>query len=268
MTVDQMVRSTTGTLIAVRPAGRYHRCSIAAPDVVAAAEPGQFVSVAVHAQGTMLRRPYAIAGVDPDAGALDLVVAVVGAGSSWLAAQPVPTTLELTGPLGRGFRAPDDATHCVLVGGGYGVAALEWLSERLLAAGNTVELLSGAATAGALYPVARPDSAAATLVETTDDGSNGHRGLVTDALAGRLTSSAIAVYACGPMPMLAAVAAIARDAHVACQVAVEEHMGCSVGVCMTCVVPTLDGYVRSCIEGPVMDAALIAWGEVAERVHR
>jgi dihydroorotate dehydrogenase electron transfer subunit len=262
MTVDSVVRATTGTLIATRPAGRYHRCSIVAPDVVAGAAPGQFVSVGVRAPGTVLRRPFAIADVDVDAGVLDLVIAAVGEGSCWLVARPVSTALELTGPLGRGFREPDGPTHCVLVGGGYGVAALEWLGRRLLAAGNAVELLSGAATAGSLFPLTRLDTAVATIVETTDDGSRGQHGPVTTALPDRLTTSAAVVFACGPMPMLAAVAAIARHADVACQVAVEEHMGCSVGVCMTCVVPTFDGYVRACVDGPVMDAASVDWGAV------
>ncbi|MBW3603397.1 MAG: dihydroorotate dehydrogenase electron transfer subunit [Actinobacteria bacterium] len=262
MTVDAAVSATTGTLIATRPAGRYHRCSIAAPDVATAAVPGQFVAVEVQAPGTLLRRPFAIAGVDTAAGVLHLVVATVGAGSAWLVAQAVSTRLRLTGPLGRGFTMPADPGRCLLVGGGYGVAALEWLGARLLAAGHRVELLSGAATAQALYPVTRHDTVAGTVVETTEDGSSGQRGLVTDALGDRLRDGDAMVYACGPMPMLAAVAGITRRAGMTCEVAVEEHMGCSVGVCMTCVVPTVHGYARSCIDGPVMDASRIRWESV------
>lgn len=258
------VRSVTATLVATRPAGGYFRCSLLAPDVVDGAVPGQFVSVAVHAPATLLRRPFAIADGDVAAGVVDVVVATVGAGSSWLVSRPASTVLELTGPLGRGFALPGDPTRCVLVGGGYGVAALEWLGRRLLAAGHTVELLSGAATAHALYPVTRLDLAAATFVETTDDGSRGHHGRVTAVFGDRLSAGTV-VYACGPMRMLAAVAGIARDAGVECQVAVEEHMGCSVGVCMTCVVPTADGYVRSCIAGPVMHAATVDWAAVLDR---
>lgn len=252
----------TGTLVARRPVGGYHLLTLAAPAVVAAARPGQFVSLEVGARGTLLRRPFAIAGVDSAAGLLDVVVAVVGRGSAWLAEQPVSTTMALTGPLGEGFTAPAGTSRCLLVGGGYGVAALAWLAGRLVAAGHAVELLSGARTAEALYPVRRGPLAAVTLHEVTEDGSRGHEGMVTAALGERLDAGAAEVFACGPMPMLAAVADLAVRHGVGCQVAVEEHMGCSVGVCMTCVVPTDRGYVRACIDGPVMDAATIDWPQV------
>lgn len=259
---------TTGTVVARRPAGPYHVVSIAAPGVVAAAVPGQFVSIGVDAPGTLLRRPFAIAGVDDAAGVLDLVVAVVGTGSAWLVAQPVSTRLDVVGPLGVGFTAPRSGVPCVLVGGGYGVAALEWLGRRLVAAGHRVDLCSGAATAGALYPVTRTADDALTVVEATEDGSRGRAGLVTDALRERLAEGdGPALFACGPMGMLGAVAALAAEHELTCQVAVEEHMGCSVGVCMTCVVPTGDGWVRACLDGPVMDAATIDWSSVPAR-HR
>lgn len=263
MTAVDTVRATTATLVATRAVGAYHRCSLVAPDIVAAAVPGQFVSVAVGVPGALLRRPFAVAGVDADAGTVDLVVAVVGRGTAWLVAQPASTVITVTGPHGRGFVTPGTPTDCVLVGGGYGVAALEWLGRRLAARGHGVELLSGAVTADRLYPVSRLDPDAVTVTETTEDGSRGRRGLVTDALGERLAGDGVAVFACGPMPMLAAVARLASAHRRPCQVAVEEHMGCSVGVCMTCVVPTIDGYVRACVEGPVMDAGRIAWDALA-----
>lgn len=264
---------TTGTVVARRPAGAYHLLTLAAPDVVDAAVPGQFVGVEVGARGALLRRPFAIADVDRSAGVLDLAIAVVGRGSAWLAQRPISTTVELTGPLGTGFAAPDTQTRCLLVGGGYGVAALMWLARQLLDAGHAVELISGARSATALYPVRPPE--ALVLHEVTEDGSRGRTGLVTDALVDRLDADlpgnerqraggrGAEVFACGPMPMLAAVARVAGARAVPCQVAVEEHMGCSVGVCMTCVVPAGGGYLRACIDGPVIDAARIDWDRVA-----
>jgi len=274
----------------VRPAGHYRVLTVRAPEVVAQAWPGQFVSVGVEAARTLLRRPFAIAGVDPGRSTFDVVVASVGHGSGWLALQHPGRALDVVGPLGRGFAVPATAVRCLLVGGGYGTAALEWLGERLADDGHEVELLSGAATASALYPVSRISGA--LLVETTEDGSRGRTGLVTAALTERLGHGAPAkIFACGPMPMLAAVAEIARLRGCDCQVAVEEHMGCSVGVCMTCVVPTVEGggerqraggwgpegdgrgrgpvsYVRACIEGPVLNAERVDWESVRRRAAR
>jgi dihydroorotate dehydrogenase electron transfer subunit len=264
-----LVDVTTGVLVARRPVGAYHALSIVAPAIAAEAAPGQFVSVGIDAAGTLLRRPFAIAGVDAHAGTIDVVFAVVGAGTSWLAAQPVSTPLDVVGPLGTAFVPPGRPVRCVLVGGGYGVAPLAWSASRLAAAGNAVELLSGARTASALFPVA-PGLDDVVVHDVTEDGSRGTTGLVTDALRARLdddgqqrgSATRTVVHACGPMPMLAAVAQVCADRAVTCHVAVEEHMGCSVGVCMTCVVPTTDGYVRSCIDGPVLDAARVDWASV------
>lgn len=267
MTVASTVaRAAAATLIDQRRAGPYRVLTVHAPDVVAGARPGQFVSVGVEAPRTLLRRPFAIAGADRERATLDLVVAPVGVGSRWLAQRPAPWTLDVVGPLGTGFTLPRAPGRGVLVGGGYGTAALAWLGAHLRAAGGVVELLSGAASAAALYPVSPVADGVGPVIETTEDGSHGRRGLVTDALVERLRAAPEAtVYACGPMPMLAAVAGIAARAGCACQVAVEEHMGCSVGVCMTCVVPTRDGYVRACIEGPVLDARWVDWEAVARR---
>lgn len=248
-----------------REVGAYHVLCVYAPRLVGGAAPGQFLSVGVESPGLLLRRPFAIAGVDRDAGCMDLVIAAVGRGSRWLTRRPPGSRLDVVGPLGRAFRPPDAATRCVLIGGGYGVAALEWLGQQLIERGHLVELLSGASTAAALYPLGGMTDAV-RVIETTEDGSRGRVGLVTAALGERLSAAGdTAVFACGPMPMLAAVAAIAAEHGSACQVAVEEHMGCSVGVCMTCVIPTSDGYVRACIDGPVLDAGTVDWVAVGRR---
>lgn len=266
MSVPTVARDAAATLIDQRPAGQYRVLTIRTSDIVAHAQPGQFVSVAVAAPQALLRRPFAIAGVDVRRHTLDVVVAVVGQGSAWLTERVPPCTLDVVGPLGHGFALPSAPTSCVLVGGGYGTAALEWLGQRLRSEGHDVELLSGAAKAAALYPVARMANGAGVVIETTDDGSSGRRGLVTAVLTERLERRPDAkVFACGPMPMLGSVAAIAARTGCDCQVAVEEHMGCSVGVCMTCVVPTVEGYVRACIDGPVLDAQRVDWNEVSRR---
>jgi dihydroorotate dehydrogenase electron transfer subunit len=266
MSVTAIAREAGAVLVDQRDAGQYRVSTIHAPGIVAHAQPGQFVSVAVGAALTLLRRPFAIANIDGRRGTFDVVVADVGQGSAWMTEQVTGCTLDVVGPLGHGFTLPSARTACVLVGGGYGTAALEWLRERLRSLGHDVELLSGAATAAALYPIARGDGDTGMVIETTEDGSRGRRGLVTAALTERVGHRPDAkIFACGPMPMLAAVAAIAARAGCDCQVAVEEHMGCSVGVCMTCVVPTVEGYVRACIEGPVLDAQRVDWSATEAR---
>jgi dihydroorotate dehydrogenase electron transfer subunit len=269
MTAVAPTVARAAALVDVRRAGRYWLLRVRAPEIVRRALPGQFVSIGVEAPQTLLRRPFALAGVDPQASTFDVVVAVVGSGSAWLTSQHPGRALDVVGPLGNGFAAPSAPVRCVLVGGGYGTAALEWLARRLLRDSHDVELLSGAATSAALYPVARVagGGSGVRLVETTEDGSRGTRGLVTAVLAERLERPA-KVFACGPMPMLAAAGDIARRRGCDCQVAVEEHMGCSVGVCMTCVVPVADGYVRACIEGPVLNAERIDWASVRRRTYR
>jgi dihydroorotate dehydrogenase electron transfer subunit len=281
ITTPSAVRNSAATLVDQGRAGPYRILTIRAPDIVEQAEPGQFVSIAVEAARTLLRRPFAIAGIDTQRRTFDVVVAVVGQGSAWLASLQPSHPLDVVGPLGRGFAIPAARTQCVLVGGGYGTAALEWLGQYLCRDGHDIELLSGAATASALYPLSRltPDTPGEgerqpagawgiDVIETTEDGSRGSTGLVTAALAERLERRPGAkVFACGPMAMLAAVADIAHRCGCDCQVAVEEHMGCSVGVCMTCVVPTTEGYVRACIDGPVLSAERVDWGSTRRRNH-
>lgn len=239
--------------------GAYVRLRIAAAEVAARSRPGQFVEVAVEAPATLLRRPFSVAGVA--GGSVEIVVDPHGPGTAWLADRRVGSSLDLVGPLGVGFPAARPGESVLLVGGGYGVAPLVWFAQTVEDAGGRAHLLSGAASAERLFVVA--DGLARTV--TTDDGSAGRRGLVTDPLADVAARvGADRVVACGPMPMLRAVARGTADLGLRCDVAVEEHMACGVGVCWTCVVPVRgrDGEVRNrraCLDGPVFDAHDVAW---------
>ncbi len=177
----------------------------------------------------------------------------VGPGTSRLAELGPGDQLWVTGPLGRGFRAPEAGRRALLVGGGVGIAPLAILQDQLEAGGEPVSVLlgfrDGARVAGAgLLRDARLAS---------DDGSAGHHGLVTDLLARELEADpAAVVYACGPAAMLEAVRAICERAGVAAQLALEAGMACGFGACYGCVVPRRGGgYLRVCIDGPVIDAA-------------
>jgi dihydroorotate dehydrogenase electron transfer subunit len=252
-------------VVAARPVGAYVELALAAPEVAGRAEPGQFVAFAVgdRTSALLLRRSIAIAGTGD--GRVTVVVAPHGPGSTWLAGLRPGDAVDVVGPLGRPYPLPSRGTPALLVGGGYGAAALLGLAARLRAAGSPVVSVCGAATADRLCSVAEL-GAFGEVVVTTDDGSAGRRGWVTDAVAGLLDRVG-AVYACGPMGMLRAVAAAATDAGVPSYVAVEESMACGIGVCMTCVLPVVgaDGrsrFARSCTEGPVFGGDRVRFADV------
>jgi dihydroorotate dehydrogenase electron transfer subunit len=253
-----------------RRVGAYHALTLVAPRIAAAARPGQFVELlAGEERSFLLRRPFSIHRAA--LGAIEVVFDVVGPGTRALSRRRPHDPVDALGPLGRPFAPPPAPTRCLLVGGGYGTAALFFLAEELLARRCRVDFAVGAATAGRLFDAMGAKRLGHALTVTTDDGSAGRRGLVTDPLPALLERSQVGqVFACGPMPMLAAVSRVAAQHGVPCQVAVEELMACGTGICFTCVVPVADPrrpdgaarMARSCLEGPVFDGAAIAWGEL------
>jgi dihydroorotate dehydrogenase electron transfer subunit len=259
-------------IFAVKQVGEYVQFTLVAPRIARDARPGQFVAVAVGDHTAMpLRRAFALYSATPGgefAGTIEFVVAEHGAGTKWLVQRRVGDVLDVVGPLGTQFPVPSSASPAVLVGGGYGSAPLIPLARQLVANGSPVEIIVGAATAGRLFGELVAKRTVGAVTVTTDDGSAGIRGKVTDVLADAINRiEAEVVYACGPMPMLRAVSAIAREHAVRTQVAVEEAMACGIGVCMTCVLPVRqdDGrsrFVRSCVDGPVFDGDRVRWDDV------
>ena len=262
-----------GEVLDVRRSGSYHVLSITAPGITEMTRPGHFVTVGIGGEesGLLLRRSFAIHQVQSRGvygGTLDIVVGVHGNGTRWLADRRRHDSLDIVGPLGRPFILPKERVNCVLVGGGYGTAPLFMLAEQLRERGCRVDTIVGAATEEKLFATLELKRLASTLTITTDDGSMGVQGRVTDILPDLMKKSdAAVVYACGPMPMLAAVAQIASDFRAYSQCAVEEAMACGVGVCMTCVLPIIgeDGVtrmLRSCTEGPVFRGDRVRWNEI------
>jgi dihydroorotate dehydrogenase electron transfer subunit len=190
---------------------------------------------------------------------LQLMVRDVGTGSSWLVRRQAGDTLDCLGPQGKGFRLDMRAAQVLLVGGGYGVAPLVGLAERAVARGMSVALAVGAATAELVFPARLLPDEVEYLV-ATDDGSMGQKGFVTDLLADRL-GWADAVYSCGPLAMMDALASLMRQGfpRKPGQVAMEARMGCSMGVCLGCVIETDRGPERVCTEGPVFDVYRVRW---------
>lgn len=261
-----------GEVLGRKRVGAYHLLEVAAPGIAGAARPGQFVAVTVGGPVTslLLRRAFAIYRATPVgayAGTVKFVVGVHGRGTEWLAGLRTGDQLDVLGPLGTPFRLPAEPTSCLLVGGGYGSAPLLSLADALHARDCRVDFVLGAGSADRLFGELEAKRAGGLTV-TTVDGSAGVPGMVTDVLPGVLErTGALVVYACGPMPMLRAVAEVAGSYRLPCQVAVEESMACGIGVCMTCVLPVVgeDGVTRmtrSCVDGPVFQADRVRWDDL------
>jgi dihydroorotate dehydrogenase electron transfer subunit len=222
-----------------------------------APDPGQFYMLATAERwgGGDDERPFlprAFSVLRSGGDRREFVLEDVGPGTRRLAELRPGDGLWLLGPLGRGFGPPRDGRQAVLVGGGVGIAPLAIWSDVLAAEppGRAPLVLLGFrdaehAEGAALIPDARV---------ATDDGSVGHHGLVTDLLD---LSVRIEVYACGPPPMLEAVRARCAEHAVPAQLALESGMACGFGACFGCVVPTRDGYVRLCVDGPVLEASAL-----------
>jgi len=264
-----MIR-TRCEVLSNRKTGAYHSLTLVAPEIAERAKPGQFIQVGVpEGRDFLLRRPFSIHQASRRggwAGTLEIVFDVVAGGTAWLAEAKVHDVLDVIGPIGRSFAYPPEPTPCLLVGGGYGAAPLHFLAEELQARNHVVHMILGARGHERLFKPIEGKRLALSIVITTEDGSMGVGGRVTDVLASTLDrTSARVVYACGPNPMLRAVAGLCLANRIPCQVAVEEMMGCGLGVCWTCAVPVIaaDGKgwwnLRACVEGPVFNAARIWW---------
>ena len=239
-----------------------HVLELDAPHLGRSALPGQFVHLRVgDTWDPLLRRPMSIFRIRP--GGVSLLVREVGRGSDLIARTRPGESLDCLGPLGRGFSLDRQSTRLLLVGGGYGVAPLVGLAELALPRGAEVALLVGAATAEHVFP-ADLLPPAIEYYAATMDGSLGHGGYVTELIP-RFLDWADAVYACGPHGMLESVAGACRARSLLpVQLAMEQRMGCAMGVCLGCVTPTVHGYKRVCRDGPVFSAEELVWDSSTE----
>jgi dihydroorotate dehydrogenase electron transfer subunit len=233
-------------------------------------QPGQFYMLAADDcwGGAADERPYlprafsyARAHVEPDGVSLGFLLEAIGPGTELLAELAADDGLALVGPLGVGFRPAPDGMRPILVGGGIGAAPLLCLHEDLDEAAVLLGFRSAAhAQAAALF------SGDPQVV--TDDGSVGRQALVSELLAVELDADPrAAVFACGPPAMLEAVRAMCAERGVPAQLALESGMACGFGACFGCVVETHEGYVRLCVDGPVLDADSLETALIAEAGH-
>ncbi|HLZ07580.1 MAG TPA: dihydroorotate dehydrogenase electron transfer subunit [Chloroflexota bacterium] len=192
-------------------------------------------------------------------GQYDVLYDVVGRGTALLADLRAGDFADVLGPLGRPYAIRRATRRLLLVAGGVGIVPLIALAEEALRRQVDVTLLAGFRTANKIFPADLVPNEVEYVV-ATNDGTMGHAGVVTSLLPDYLTW-ADQICACGPVPMLKELAAQRRTGSLPTQIAMEEHMGCAVGVCLGCVVPTKRGNRRVCRDGPVFDLAEMGWPE-------
>lgn len=296
---DNMNKIWCGTVIGrCEPKKGYYCLTVKAPHVALSARAGQFIHVlprTSESNDPLLRRAFSIMQAKNEQ--IDILFRVGGPGTRLLAQKNIGEEVDFLGPLGLPFAQMDltlSNSTVIMVGGGIGVPPMVMLGRQLSDENPTrdVEMLIGARTNGDVLCVDFFDKYGIPVEIATDDGSVGQRGQVTQLLKERLRTigerkrsnivfaterqeersqnasgfrNDVVVYACGPWPMLRAVARLCSDFQVPCQVSMEENMPCGIGVCNGCVVPMLNGdneysmYRRTCIEGPPMWAHQIKW---------
>ena len=226
-------------------------------------------------QAPLLARPMSlVTGGDRPS----ILIKVVGEGTGRMASDPIGANYTLLAPLGQPWAPAENVSRVILVAGGVGVAPLVFLArqlaQRAAAEQRAIEVVTiyGGRTQHDL-PLASALESSSTLYVTTEDGSRGMKGRVTDRLALLLLEQASAnaevpdgsqrgskIYTCGPHAMMAAVAAMAARAGVACDASLEAPMGCGYGVCLGCPAARVDGsYLYTCVDGPCVDAATVDW---------
>ena len=255
----------------------YSVLALAAPEIAAAARPGQFVMLKTsRGMDPLLRRPFSIFEILRNEHGAPIGLTVfnkrVGKGTSLLYDAEPGTHVQCLGPLGQPFEPVDPPAQAWMVAGGVGLAPFATLAEALRARGTQASLFYGARRAADLHRVEIFETPGVRVICATEDGTRGTHGLITVPLEEELRrndpSTTIQVYVCGPTPMMRAVALLAASCGRQCEVSLEQVMGCGLGGCYSCVVLAKDQrgaphHTRSCIDGPVFDANRIIWDALA-----
>ena len=262
----------------------YNVLVLHAPPIAAAAAPGQFVMIKTAGTGgaPLLRRPFSIFQIVRDASGAPTGISIInkkiGIGTSQIYGAAAGSVMPVLGPLGLPF-SPPSSGEAWMVAGGVGIGPFVTLAEALQRAGTPATLFYGARTAADLHGADLFPPLGVDVQAATEDGSRGDRGLITLPLDRALRQAqgqsgqaaadrrAITIYTCGPTPMMRAVATLAAGFGVPCIVSLEQVMGCGMGGCYSCVVKVRHAdrprFVRSCIDGPVFDAASVVWEELS-----
>ena len=259
-----------------------------APRIAAAAEPGSFMHLRCDT-GLPMRRPMSVMRADRDQGWVEILFKVVGTGTRLLAGRGPGERLSALGPIGHGFEPSPERPRALLLGGGVGIPPMIFLADHLRADPRYRPLVLMGSEVAFPFDVRSSRIPVPGIAATTDacltlldewgvpsrlaslQGYPGcHSGFVPDLARAWIDSldadarAEVAIFACGPTPMLRACAELAASCELPCQLSLEEHMACAVGGCAGCVVPvrTADGVAmrRVCVDGPVFDGATVIWG--------
>ncbi len=234
------------------------------PEIVVEARPGQFVMIRVRSDiDPLLRRPFSICGIHGDDGFL-ILYRVVGRGTDIMSKAREGDIFSVLGPLGRGFDLPKLQQRCLLVAGGIGIAPLIFLAKTIDT--DDVTFMAGYASASEIVPVEQVGLRNMKVLIATEDGSAGHRGMVTEVLEPYLDgpdNDIPSVFTCGPLNMLKGVKRLTLDRGIPCQVSLETSMACGIGACQGCAVKSSSKesqtYYRVCKDGPVFDVHTLNW---------
>ncbi|MCD4770128.1 MAG: dihydroorotate dehydrogenase electron transfer subunit [Bacteroidales bacterium] len=220
--------------------------------------PGQFVQIRVdNSRDTFLRRPISVYDFDSVNGIISLLIKVVGDGTRALSELKSGTKINIIYPLGNSFTLPGTGENVLLVGGGVGVAPLYLLGKEIHDRGGDPQFILGYRSDNQIIDYDK-FSAIGNVMITTEDGSRGYHGMVTQHP--RFTSRGYdRIFCCGPDPMMKAVASIALAKDIPCEVSLENMMACGIGVCLCCVADTVNGKVCTCTDGPVFNIKDLKW---------
>ncbi|MCX6239468.1 MAG: dihydroorotate dehydrogenase electron transfer subunit [Bacteroidia bacterium] len=231
-----------------------------APDQLENIYPGQFANIQVdQSQSVFLRRPFSIHTIDYQKNTISILIKEIGEGTRTLSHTPIDSYLSVIFPLGNGFTLPASKENVLLVGGGCGVAPLLHLAQVLNRDLNDVNILLGGRSEIDLVEL---DQYAkyGKIYTTTEDGSYGEKGFVTDhSIFSIELDQFTRIYCCGPEPMMKAVATKAKTKSVFCEVSLENTMACGFGVCLCCVTETIQGHKCVCTDGPVFNINQLKW---------